>query len=403
MSFILIFSQLQVGYWARRGGDVNVRDPFAGRELTPLLHAAYFGHVDTVRYLVRELGAQLDAVEPQEGRCALHLAAFAGHTEVVQVLVRELGLPVDALNRRLRTPLHDAAAMGQTHTVEALLHMNASVGRKYAGTAALPGESHPVFSNCNATALHDAAEDGFLETCKVLLLHGAALHALDGYRCTARQRAERRGVCDDPNDVRAPVLDLLAEWDTADGQRQIREADRRRRELRGLTGGCQECGGGGGGGGRVGCWNAEQVLEAVHPDSGAWNLRGEWTDVLNYNGEAPSPELLNPLGDYRRRLLPLVKRDILTKMTRLQPFRRPDFGASGCNPGHLIPYGTAPDAPERVFRMQLLQALQTDADVRLLGEKRLREQETRRGEGRDDSDEVGGEGRGGVDEGSGEA
>ena len=48
-----------MGYWARRGADVNVRDPFGGRGFTALLHAAFFGHVDTVRYLVLELGACL--------------------------------------------------------------------------------------------------------------------------------------------------------------------------------------------------------------------------------------------------------------------------------------------------------------------------------------------------------
>jgi len=39
----------------------------------------------------------------------------------------ELGMEVDVLNVRLRTPLHDAACMGQTHTVEALLKARASV------------------------------------------------------------------------------------------------------------------------------------------------------------------------------------------------------------------------------------------------------------------------------------
>ena len=44
----------------------------------------------------------------------------------------ELGLAVDTPNARGRTPLHDAAAMGQTNTAAALLAANASVALKYA-------------------------------------------------------------------------------------------------------------------------------------------------------------------------------------------------------------------------------------------------------------------------------
>ena len=63
-----------------------------------------------------------------------------------------------------------------------------------------PSSFLPAVANSDATALHDAAEWGFRETCLELLLAGAPLHALDGYKCTPRQRAEFRmvirGNCD---------------------------------------------------------------------------------------------------------------------------------------------------------------------------------------------------------------
>ena len=57
-----------------------------------------------------------------------------------------------------------------------------------------PSSFLPAVANSDATALHDAAEWGFRETCLELLLAGAPLHALDGYQCTPRQRAEFRMV-----------------------------------------------------------------------------------------------------------------------------------------------------------------------------------------------------------------
>ena len=130
----------QVKYWVRRGADVAVRDVAGGRNWTALLHAAACGQTETVRCLVTTLGAQLADVEPIEGRGALHLAAAGGHTPLVRALVEELAVAVDVVSRYGRTPLHDAAALGQTDTVAALLRLNASVSRRYAGTAA----AHPL-------------------------------------------------------------------------------------------------------------------------------------------------------------------------------------------------------------------------------------------------------------------
>ena len=43
---------------------------------------------------------------------------------------------------------------------------------------------HTASANHGATALHDAAERGFTETCMVLLMHGAPLHALVSHKRT---------------------------------------------------------------------------------------------------------------------------------------------------------------------------------------------------------------------------
>jgi ankyrin repeat protein len=88
----------------------------------PLHLAAHFGHVETVRELLR-LGApvaQLSA-SPLFANTALHAAcAGGGQAEVVRVLLAA-GAPVDALDKHGYTPLHIAAANGAAACVEALL------------------------------------------------------------------------------------------------------------------------------------------------------------------------------------------------------------------------------------------------------------------------------------------
>jgi len=63
------------------GVNVNVRDSAGG---TPLAHAAWFGHVDTVKLLI-EKGADLNA-KKNDGGTPVLLATWNKHPEVVEIL-----------------------------------------------------------------------------------------------------------------------------------------------------------------------------------------------------------------------------------------------------------------------------------------------------------------------------
>lgn len=63
------------------------------RGLTPLHHAARWGHVSLAEYLLRH-GASLSSKTSDDGDTPLHLAATYGHKELVRVLVSTKGLSV---------------------------------------------------------------------------------------------------------------------------------------------------------------------------------------------------------------------------------------------------------------------------------------------------------------------
>ena len=85
----------------------------------PLRSAAHEGHLDMVQLLIA-WKAKLDAVNPQDGRAALHLAARGGHTTIVQALVNAGGR-VDVEDRTGKTPLLIAMQAGHEETARALI------------------------------------------------------------------------------------------------------------------------------------------------------------------------------------------------------------------------------------------------------------------------------------------
>lgn len=97
-----------------RGADINKVN---SRGEQALLHAAWKGQLDAVRWLV-EHGARLN----RQGKewAALHYAAFGGHAEVVAYLL-ERGADVNALSTNGSTPLMMAVREGKESIAKTLL------------------------------------------------------------------------------------------------------------------------------------------------------------------------------------------------------------------------------------------------------------------------------------------
>jgi hypothetical protein len=109
------------------GADVNQADD---EGFTPLYSAAQEGHVAAVRCLVNELGADVDLAN-QAGATPLYLACQLGHLALVRCLVEELGANVNLPNQQGTTPLIIAAQEGQLAVVRCLVEeLGADVNQK---------------------------------------------------------------------------------------------------------------------------------------------------------------------------------------------------------------------------------------------------------------------------------
>lgn len=81
--------------------------------------AAMHGSLGIMRRLAPQ--ADVQEAEPSSGRTALHKAAFWGHIEAVRWLACELQLDVNSQDQLGDTPLHDAARFGHLEVAEILL------------------------------------------------------------------------------------------------------------------------------------------------------------------------------------------------------------------------------------------------------------------------------------------
>ena len=109
---------LEVVRWLVREGGSSVEERDRGG-WTALLFAAANGRLEMVRWLVREGGSSVE--ENNDGNTALILAAMNGHLEVVRWLVQEGGSSVDENNNNGNTALLLAAMNGELEMVRWLL------------------------------------------------------------------------------------------------------------------------------------------------------------------------------------------------------------------------------------------------------------------------------------------
>ncbi len=93
------------GSFFRKAIDVNEQDE---KGQTALDCAALMGHVDVIRCLVKEFGADVDAIGIN-GHTALHKAAWMGKVDAIRCLVKEFGAKVDILDNDGMTPFDHAA------------------------------------------------------------------------------------------------------------------------------------------------------------------------------------------------------------------------------------------------------------------------------------------------------
>ncbi|XP_055308554.1 serine/threonine-protein phosphatase 6 regulatory ankyrin repeat subunit A-like [Sitodiplosis mosellana] len=209
---------------------------------TPLHGAAFFGHFETVKDLIRS-AAHVNSKDIC-GSSALHLAATNGHDETVKILIAcgaeensknlqgstplhlaalcqgrdktvkiliDLGADVNAKNRYGWTPLLNAAWMGRGETVKVLISSGADVNaKKDDGTTALyfaaklgcdktvkalirSGAEVDSEKDTGSTPLHIAAELGHNQTVKILFRFGADINSKDNRGMTPLHLAAKSG------------------------------------------------------------------------------------------------------------------------------------------------------------------------------------------------------------------
>jgi hypothetical protein len=93
----------QMKQWASEGVRVHTGEP--------LCQAAGWGKIESVRCLVRDLGADVNLINV-DGWTPLFMAAQEGHTAMARFLVKELGADVDKASHIGATPLYIAAQQG---------------------------------------------------------------------------------------------------------------------------------------------------------------------------------------------------------------------------------------------------------------------------------------------------
>ena len=127
-----------------------------------IFSAALMGRADVIENLVAQ-DRSLVTLLSRDGWTALHLAAFFGQSQAARLLLNK-GAPVNArsTNAMANTPLHAAAAGGNTAIVKLLLDFGANAN---------------LLQHGGFTPLHAAAQMGDVEMARALVGAGANVSA----------------------------------------------------------------------------------------------------------------------------------------------------------------------------------------------------------------------------------
>ena len=192
----IVRALLDAGAWARIVGE----DWFYVQEGPdrPLTLAAAAGHLDVVRYLVPHATVRLSGLSTygdlvRGGYHALMWAAYGGHQQVAAFLLGEGSgtgsgkfdinpkKPLGAVRGEGYAPLHFAAIAGQTEMVQWLLDRGADIHvRVTRWYVVWKGGEYSTFKSYGVSALSLAAQQGHIETLRLLLEHWVTTYGTDG-------------------------------------------------------------------------------------------------------------------------------------------------------------------------------------------------------------------------------